>query len=86
MKTKTVYMCDFCNKEYNRSIDAYKCEAEHLGLTIDEYKEYMNLLEEERRAFSAASSVVNNEIRKRCDDTIKAVFDFQKEHNFTDNR
>ncbi len=86
MKTKTVYVCDFCNKEYKNSMDAYKCEAKHLGLTIDEYKKYMKLLKEERRAFIVASSVVNDEIRKRCDDTVKAVLDFQKEHNFTNNR
>lgn len=86
MKTRTVYICEFCHSEYKTSKEAYECEAKCLGLTVEQYKEYVNLLQEEKRAFGVASCYMNDEVRKRCDDVVKAVLDFQKEHNFTDNR
>lgn len=86
MKTKTIYICEFCNKKYKTSKAAFECEAKCLGLTTDEYKEYLDLLEEERRAFSEASCANNDRIRKRCDNAVNAVINFQKEHGFVDNR
>lgn len=86
MKTRTVYICEFCHSEYKTSSEAYKCEAKCLGLTVEQYKEYVNLLQEEKRAFSSASCSMNDEIIKRCDKAVKAVLDFKREHNFIDNR
>lgn len=86
MKTRTIYICDFCNKEHYTTRNAIECEATHLGLTVDQYKEYMGLLKEERDAFGQASCASNDQIRKRCDDAVKAVLDFQKKYGFTDNR
>ena len=85
MKTKTIYKCEFCDRQYNTSKEAYECEAKCLGLTIDEYKEYRYLLREERNAFSEASCVNNERTRKRCDDAVKAVITFQEKHGFVDN-
>lgn len=86
MKTKTIYICDFCNGQHNTSKEAYECEAKCLGLTVDEYKEYQFLLREEQNAFSEVSCVNNERTRKRCDDAINAVIAFQKKHGFVDNR
>ena len=86
MKTKLIYICEFCGKEHKNSEDALKCEATHLNLTVDQYKEYMDLLKEEKRAFGAASCANNEDIRKRCDCAVQAVLDFQKKYGFVDNR
>lgn len=86
MKTKIIYICEFCDRQHKTEKEAYECEANCLGLTINEYKEYLDLLEEERIAFSQRH-VVNNEItRKRCDDAVKVVIAFQEKYGFIDNR
>ena len=38
MRQKTVYICECCGKEYSNSMDAYKCEANCLGIDIESYK------------------------------------------------
>ena len=86
MKTKTVYQCEFCLTEYKTSQEAYECEASCLYLTMEEYAEYLDLLKEEKNAFGQASCAMNNEIRERCDNAVKAVINFQKEHGITDSK
>lgn len=86
MKTKIIYICEFCDRQYKTSKEAYECEAKCLGLTTNEYKEYLELLEEERRAFSQLHVATNDTTRKRCDDAVKAVIAFQEKHGFVDNR
>ena len=85
MKRKTIYQCEFCLEEYKTSREAFECEAKCLKLTIDEYEEYLKLLMEERRAFSEASCITNDRVRKRCDNAVKAVIDFQKKYGITDS-
>lgn len=82
MKSKTIYICEVCGTEYHSSKDAFKCEAKCLGLTYEQYKEYHNLLMEERNAFALASTMRSDMVIKRCDDAVKAVLDFQKRYNF----
>ena len=86
MKIKITYICEFCDREHRTSKEAYECEANCLGLTICEYDEYIKLLEEERHAFSINACTNNNKTRKKCDDAVKAVIDFQEKHGFVDNR
>lgn len=86
MKARTVYECEFCGNQYKTTKKAYECEAKHLGLTMEEYKEYMNLLDEEKTAFGIAGCASNDVIRKRCDDAVKAVIAFQEKHGLEDNR
>ena len=66
MKTRTVYICEFCHSEYKTSKEAYECEAKCLGLTVEQYKEYVNLLQEERSVFGKASCSMNDEIGKNA--------------------
>lgn len=63
MKAKAVYVCNTCGKEYKHPTDAYKCEAEHLGIDMEEYRKYMDLLKEERKVFRIASTRINDEVR-----------------------
>ena len=76
MKTKIIYQCEFCLKEYKTSEEAFKCEADCLTLTPEEYTKYFNLLLEEREAFAQASCVMNDKVRERCDKAVKSVIEF----------
>lgn len=86
MKTLTSYQCDFCGCVYENPKDAYKCEAACLGITVDQYTEYLKLLEEETHAFQEYSIERNEFTKRRCDKAVKAVIDFQKKYGFTDDR
>lgn len=86
VRTKVIYVCDFCDKEYKFPQDALNCEAAHLRLTHEQYLQYRNLLAEEQRAYGIVGSLYNDHTRKRCDDATKAVLDFQKEYDFVDDR
>ena len=86
MKTRTIYECEFCGNQYKTPNEAYGCEATCLGLSEDEYKEYLGLLHEEKQAFASAANANNEQIRNRCDNAVNAVIEFQKKHGFVDNR
>lgn len=86
MKTKTVFVCEQCGFEYKCAGDALKCEANHFGLTLEEYQEYLALLRTEKDCGTNVSIAKNEHTEKLLDDAIKAVLKFQKDHNFTDNR
>lgn len=85
MKTKIIYQCEFCLTDYETSEEAFKCEADCLKLTLEEYAEYLKLLSEEKRAFAQASCVMNDEVRERCDKAVKSVIEFQKKYGITDS-
>ena len=80
-KTKIIYICDYCKKEHLNYSDAAECEAKCLGLTVEEYFKYLDLLKEEKEAYEATSCRNNDRIRQRCDDATNAVIEFQKQHN-----
>lgn len=84
MRTIIMYECEHCGCQYSRKEDAVKCETQCLGLTTKEYGEYMRLLEEEKCAFAQASIANNDMTRKRCDDAVKAVIEFEKKYNIWD--
>lgn len=75
-----------CGTEYRSFNEAYKCEAKCLGLTVDQYKEYIKLLQEEKKAFRLAEDTLNDDTRKRYDDAIKAVIAFKNIYNIMDTR
>ncbi len=43
MKTYQVYVCEECGKEARNKEDILQCEAEHLGLSVEEKREYDHL-------------------------------------------
>lgn len=86
MKTKTVYQCEYCLSEYTTTGQAYKCEADCLKLTWDEYTEYMHLLTREKQASSIVSITSNEKTRKFFNDCVNDVIAFQKEHGITDSK
>lgn len=86
MKTYTVYQCEYCLSVYNNVKEARLCEAKCLNLTLDEYMEYLELLEREKSVFGMAACFSNDDIRKRCDDVINDIIAFQEKHGITNSR
>ena len=78
MKTKTVYQCELCGKEYCSSVEAISCEASHLHLSKDEYAEYLRL---QKKVEDAKAAVLNHN-KKPSDSSkaLKAVIDFENKY------
>lgn len=79
-RTKTYYECEICKNQYRKRKEALECELNCLGLTQDEHWEYRQLLWEEEKAYKFVEHTDNIHSRKRCEDTTRAVVDFQNKH------
>lgn len=86
MKTKTVFVCEQCGTEYKSAGNALMCEAEHLGITLEEYQKYLELLRIEKDCGINVSIAKNEHTERLFDEAVYAVIRFKKEHNITDNR
>lgn len=86
MKSKTIYQCEYCLSEYKTPKEAYKCEADCLKLTWDEYAEYIELLTREKTTAYLVGRTKTETTEKMFDDAMKDVVEFQKKHGITDSR
>ena len=86
MISKTVFVCERCNKQYDVAMDACRCEANHLGLTLKEYKEYYKLLEVERNCSIDISIVKDEKTEELLNNAINAVLEFKRNHNIVDDK
>lgn len=84
-KTKHIYICQICGKEFDNEIDCKLNEAKCLGLTIKEYDELCSLLKIERESSLALSSRQNEKLLKAQDIAIKNVTNFLNKHNIGNN-
>ena len=75
-----------CGAEHKCAVDALKCEAKHLGITIEEYQEYTALLRKEKECGINVNIAKNERTERLLEEAINAVIKFQKKHNITDNR
>ena len=80
MRVRTVFECEICKNQYDKKKEAIDCEANCLGLTGNEYLEYIELLKEKKKAHAFASHTNNRHTIKKCDDTTNAVIEFQNKH------
>lgn len=85
IKTVTTYICDYCGKEYSDTLKAMKCEGAHLGLNLEEYKEYKHLIDAELAAAARVARTNNAETRKAEEDAINATLSFIEEHGIAEN-
>lgn len=85
MTRKTIFICDKCGKQYDIPVEARKCEAGHLGLTLEEFSEYHKLLNNERCCGINISIAKNERTEKALDDAVNAVIQFKNEHNISDD-
>ena len=58
-----------------------KCEARHMGLTVEELHDYRKLKAEAEYAGAMTASVNNEMTRKRFDDKVEKLIKFEDEHN-----
>ena len=81
MKVRTFYQCEYCWSEYQSAKEAYKCEADCLKLTMEEYKEYVDMLNRAKTAGYIVSRTKNTDTEKLFDDCIKELVDFEEKHH-----
>lgn len=77
MTLTVTYTCEVCGNQSGNSLDIVKCECSHLGITVDQLKEWKVLKGsvEIARKHATTKQVVN--------DTIKNLNDFETKHQLT---
>lgn len=81
MKKYIIYECTKCGKQSKDIIEIIKCEANHLGLTINEYKQYIELIKKVENASYVVSIRKNENTDKLFDNAIKALLEFEQKYN-----
>ncbi len=83
MKNYQVYVCEYCGKESREKDDILSCEAQHLGLTVEEKMEY-NSLKSNVLYWSWVVNQTNNEsTNSELDNSIMRLLAFENEHGIT---
>lgn len=80
-----VYCCEFCNFEVT-SDEVLRHEANHYGLSAEEYKEWMWLDAAVKKASYHISQCWNERMEQILDDAVQAVLAFEKAHGLSDVR
>ena len=80
MKQYTVYVCETCGYESRDVEDMIIHEASHLGLTVKEMETYRAMKSFAAYMGSAIANRKNEETKRKYDEAIQAVIDFEKEH------
>ena len=81
VKTVTMYICQFCGKQFYNENQCKIHEAEELGLTPAEYEKLEQLEKKEKETSWALSCSSNQKLRDAQDKAIKKVIAFRKKHN-----
>lgn len=85
MKMYTMHACDFCENESKNYDEIAECEAKHLGITVKERAEYIDLKERVKHWSHIVYITNNQENRDKEEEAIKAVIDFERIHNIKPN-
>ncbi len=81
MKTYQVYVCEECGKESRNKEDILQCEAEHLGLSVEEKREYDHLNNLVESWSHTLSRTCNRDTRSALDSCVTKLLAFEVEHN-----
>ncbi len=81
MKSYQVYVCEECGKESRNKDDILQCEAEHLGLSVEEKREYDHLKNLVERWERTVNRTCNQDTRSALDACATKLLAFEKEHN-----
>ncbi len=83
MRTKRVYICDFCGYESDCVIDVEKCEAGHIGsgLSVKQYREWLGLKEIVSNLGKKIYYNKNAETEEMLDEAIAELVAFEKQHD-----
>ena len=81
VKRIVIYECSKCGKRSENKEEIMKCDAAHMGLTVDEKMEYEKLRQACVDAGSLNSRRSNEETNKIWDDAIYACLAFEHDHH-----
>lgn len=81
MKQYIMYECEVCGKTSKNANEIIECECKHLGLTIEEKKEWEHLKEVVKHCSCVISHTKNEETERSYDEAIEALMQFEKKHN-----
>lgn len=77
MTLTVTYTCEVCGRKSENAIDIIKCECSHLGITVDQLKEWKLLKGAVRMAKTNAKT---EQVLK---DAIQNLNDFETKHQLT---
>ena len=80
VKRIVIYECSKCGKRSENKEEIMKCDAAHMGLTVDEKMEYEKLRQACVMAGSLNSKRSNDETNKAWDDAIQECLEFEHDH------
>lgn len=81
MKEYKIYECEVCGKTSKNANEIIECECNHLGLTIEEKKEWEHLKKVVMHCSSVISRTKNEETERSYDEAIEELMQFEKKHN-----
>lgn len=81
MRSYNVYVCEKCGFENRDASLVEKCEARHMGLTVEELRYYNKLKSTAAHAGAILASASDEITRKNFDDAIDELTKFEIEHN-----
>jgi len=77
MTLTVTYTCEVCGRQSSNAIDIVKCECSHLGITVDQLKEWKLLKGAVRMTKTHAKT------EQVIKDAIKNLNDFETKHRLT---
>ncbi len=80
MKTYQIYECEICGKQSKNADEIIKCECTHLGLTVEENREWEHLKNVVKHCSYVVSKMKKEESERSYDEAIEALLKFEKEH------
>lgn len=80
MKQYTMYVCETCKRESRNANVIKECEANHIGLTIEEKFKYDGLKENVKRCSCMIETTKNERTDKEFDNAINELITFEKDH------
>ncbi len=81
MRIRQLYVCECCGKKSCDASEIERCEAAHMGLSVNEKRSW-DSLKSAAKYFGYLVSATNNErTRAEYDEAIEELVLFEKEHN-----
>lgn len=80
MKVKQVYICETCGKESTNKSEILRCEAVHLGLTLEEKEKYDHLFLQVLSYEHLVARRNNDSTRAALDEAVIELMAFEAAH------
>lgn len=78
MKIYTVHQCDFCKNKSKSYDEIAECESKHLGLTVKERAEYIDLKERAKQWSHIVYRTNNQENRDKEEELLKQLLTLKR--------